>query len=304
MEDILADTEFEFESVYDTPTQDKEIPEKEETPNDPEETEDTEETNEPEETEQPVKVKLDDVEYDLEQIKEFKDAYINKHKWSKNLTEKSATAANLTDEQLKYIVDVTNNFRNLDAIQVPPEYESAQKNIDLSDDAPFIVAIENEDGNTVQTDLKPYLRPFVSHYQTKLNELQDNLAQAQIENGFNLLVSQVAQIPDIHIADLSLEKLNQILVAGSNHPDYESLERIKLASQYSVDNQIPIKDAYNRLFAHKKVEEKNVERIKNNQKSPAPEPPGTTPVVDEVQKQVDDTFGGDSAADRLNQLFG
>jgi hypothetical protein len=252
------------------------------------------------------KVKIGENEYTLEEIEEFKKSHENYDNWRTNLTQKSQIAANLTEEQITAIMRATENLKK---IEVPKEFDSPMPEIDFQNEDPFTVEVEDSEGLPAEIDLKPYLKPFVKNYESKISELENKLSNYETENKqiqqekvITEMKVNMKEFEDIAIDNLSLETIDSILVAGNSHPDYDKLMRYKAVASYARDADLPFPKAYGKLYAKEIADRKEGERLKNNLKGKPPEPPSKGGATSDIDEMYDEMFGSDTVEDKLAAL--
>ena len=246
----------------------------------------------------PDKIKVGELEFTESEIMEGRKAFDNLKQWQKNMTEKSQIVSNLTDEQVNKIMTATDHLRN---IKMPDEFDTEVKELDLTDDAPFTVEVEDSDGIPVSIDLKPYLKPFLTGQSKQLQALQGKidgyegeLTTAKQDNALNYMHRNMADFPDLKIDGLTADKIETIIQAGITHPDYDKLMKFKTAAEYATSSGVEFKDAYKRLFAGEIASNKEANRIKRNvEKTLKPEPPAKTINTSEVDDLYENEFGED-----------
>lgn len=277
------------------------LPEQEQSTDEPEQKEDATE----EQAETTKAIELDGEKYTPEDIKKFRHAFENQSQWQKNLTEKSQIAAQLTPEQIETIMKATNHLRE---VKVPEEYEYDTPEIDLTSEEPFLVEVEDADGLPAEVDLKPYIKPFIAQYSKKLSEMEEKIREYETQvdevrqqNAFNYLTSNMKEVPDLAIPDLTMDKLDSILRAGKTHPDYEKLMRFKVISNFANETGLDFKSAYRKLAMKEIMQEKEAERLKKNLDTPPPEPPAKAATKSSIDEFYDDVFGEDVEG-RINAL--
>ena len=252
------------------------------------------------------KFKLDDVDYTIDEIREFKKSHDNYENWRKTLTQKSQVAANLTEDQLQAVLTATDNLKRVD---VPDDFNSPVSQIDFLKDDPFLVEVEDAEGLPAEVDLKPYLRPFIKQYEGKIKELQEKMGNYEAENNkiqqqnvLSEMRNNMSKFPKFAISDVSLETIDSILTAKNSHPEYDKLMAYKAVAQYAKETNLSFSKAYNKMYAKEIIEEKEAKRIKENAKKPPPESPSKPAPVDEVDKMYNDLWGEEDIVAKINAL--
>lgn len=244
------------------------------------------------------KFKLDDQEYTLEQIREWKKDSENKAEWQKRLTQESQLDNFMRSLQPE-VKDafITRAIADVYAKKDPSEY------LKEGEETPITLTFEDDYGEEAEQVIEPgsehykalenhFEEIFLKKYQPAFAELKTHKEQLQqfederqrfyTEASQQYYIGFLKEHPEIGIPvsdgmDL-MKTMQEALAAGPTHPLYRNSYKFARMIIDSRNAGMKITDWYEMMYGDFQTKKANAQKItetdRKNQKAVVPEPPG------------------------------